>query len=172
VDLDVSGEPGPALSATLLKHPLFTRAADHPVAHWILDDVGFLATVFTDLAECGKVRVRLSKVSDHGCAAFHIDNLPVRLLCTYAGQGMQWAGEPHVRRTELGLRGRTTEETNTAIVPDAAHIRTVPTGAVALFKGRLGTSGQGHGLIHRSYPVCCSDHSRLRLVIDPAGHAY
>jgi Protein of unknown function (DUF1826) len=34
-------------------------------------------------------RVRLTKVADDGCAAFHVDGLPLRVLCTYAGKGGQ-----------------------------------------------------------------------------------
>ena len=171
-DLDVTAESGPALLAALAKLAPFSRAEHEPTAHWLLEDIGVLAAEFADASDCGRVRVRFSKVADHGCAVFHIDNLPARLLCTYAGRGMQWADEPHVRRDELGLRGRSTEEANAAIVPEATNIQTMPTGAVAIFKGRLWPEGEGRGLVHRSYPVCCSDHARLRLVIDPAGHTY
>jgi hypothetical protein len=171
-DLDVTAESGPAFLAAFAKLAPFSGAEREPAAHWLLEDIAALAAEFADVADCGKVRVRLSKVADHGCAAFHVDNLPARLLCTYAGRGMQWADEPHVRRPEIGLRGRTTDEANSAIVADAAQIRTMPTGAVAIFKGRLWPGSEGRGLVHRSYPVCCSDHARLRLVIDPAGHAY
>jgi hypothetical protein len=171
-DLDVIAESGPALLAALTKLAPFSRAGDEPAAHWLLEDISLLAGEFSDAADCRKVRVRLSKIADQGCAAFHVDTLPARLLCTYAGGGMQWVDEPHVHRSEIGLRGRSADEANAAIVPAAAHIRTMPTGAVAIFKGRLWPDGEGLGLVHRSYPVCCSDHARLRLVIDPAGHAY
>jgi hypothetical protein len=171
-DLDVSAEPGPALVAALAGLKLFDRANHEPAAHWLLEDIVALGALFANAADCVQVRVRLCKVADHGCAAFHVDTLPARLLCTYAGRGMQWADEPHVRRAELGLRGRSAEAANAAIVPDAAEIRTMPTGAVAIFKGRLWRGSEGGGLVHRSYPVCCGDHARLRLVIDPAGHGY
>lgn len=150
----------------------FSNAETDATAHWLLDDIATLAGDFADIAECAEVRVRLERVTDKGCAAFHIDTLPLRLLCTYAGHGMQWADEPYIRRPELGLRGRSTKEANAAIVPDAARIRTMCTGAVAIFKGRLWPGGEGRGLIHRSYPVCCIQHARLRLVIDPAGYGY
>lgn len=172
IAVDVTAESGPALLSALAKLAPFSRAEHEPAAHWLLEDIGALAAQFSDVSDCGRVRVRLSKVADHGCAVFHIDNLPARLLCTYAGRGMQWADEPHVQRDELGLRGRSTEEANAAIVPEATTIQTMPTGAVAIFKGRLWPEGEGYGLVHRSYPVCCSDHARLRLVIDPAGHTY
>jgi len=172
LEVDVTATPGPGLLAALAATAPFARAEFHAPAHWLLEDFIALADDFTAVADCGEVRLRLERVPDHGCAAFHVDSLPVRLLCTYHGHGTQWADEPHVRRAELGLRGRTIGEANAAIVPDATHIRTMPAGAVAIFKGRLWPGAEGGGLVHRSYPVCCGDHARLRLVIDPAGHAY
>jgi hypothetical protein len=172
VDLDVTAEPGYALLYSLAELTPFSGSNHETAAHWLVEDIAALASEFADVAGCQRVRVRLSKVTDHGCSVFHIDNLPARLLCTYSGPGMQWVDEPHVRREELGLRGRNTEEANAAIIPNITHVQTAPTGAVAIFKGRLWPEIEGLGLVHRSYPVCRPDQSRLRLVIDPAGHAY
>ena len=171
LDLDLTGAPGsmlPLLAATAL----FTRAADDAPAHWLLEDIASLADEFGQLADCAEVRVRLTKVSDDGCAAFHVDNLLLRVLCTYAGKGAQWAAEADVRRAELGLCFCSAAEANAAIVPDAGSIRTMPTGAVAIFKGRLWPGAEHRGLVHRSHPVCCGEHARLRLTIDPAGSRY
>lgn len=171
LELDVTAEPGPALLAALAATAPFSRAEFHAPAHWLLEDIAALATEFAALTDCSEVRARLTIVSDDGCAAFHVDTLPVRMLCTYAGRGTQWADEPDVRRAELGLRNRTTAEANAAIVPDAARIRTMPTGAVAIFKGRLWSGAEQHGFVHRSHPVCCGEHARLRLCLDSAGRA-
>ena len=171
LDLDLTGAPGsmlPLLAATAL----FTRAADDAPAHWLLEDIASLADEFGQLADCAEVRVRLTKVSDDGCAAFHVDNLLLRVLCTYAGKGAQWAAEADVRRAELGLCFCSAAEANAAIVPDAGSVRTMPTGAVAIFKGRLWPGAERRGLVHRSHPVCCGEHARLRLTIDPVGSRY
>jgi len=171
LDLDITGAPGsmlPLLAATTV----FTSAADDAPAHWLLEDIASLADEFGQLADCAEVRVRLTKVSDDGCAAFHVDRLPLRLLCTYAGKGTQWAAEADLRRAGLGLCFGSAAEANAAIVPDAGSIRTMPTGAVAIFKGRLWPGAEHRGLVHRSHPVCCGEHARLRLVIDPAGSGY
>lgn len=167
--LDVTGMPGPSLLAALAANAPFDLTKVQAPARWLLGDMVDLAGEFATAGNYGEVRVRLARVADDGCAAFHVDTLPLRLLCTYVGAGTQWVEEAHGRRAELGLRNRTTEEANAAIVPDPACIRTMPTGAVAIFKGRLWPGAQNRGLIHRSHPVCCGDHARLRLVIDPAG---
>jgi len=172
LELDATAGPGPELLAALALRAPFSRGKSEPAAYWLLEDIVALAVDFADVAGCAAVRVRLTKVPDRGCSVFHLDTLPVRLLCTYHGDGTQWADEPHVRRAELGLRGRTTGEANAAIVPSETRIRTMAAGAVAIFKGRLWPGAGSRGLVHRSYPVCCTDHARLRLVIDPAGHAY
>lgn len=164
--LDVTGLAGPALRQRLAT--AFVGTAATPTPAWLLDDMGVLAAEFSAVARCAAVRIRLTKVADDGCAAFHVDTLPLRLICTYAGQGTQWADETDVRRNELGMRGRSVAEANATIVPDPARIRTMPTGAVAIMKGRLWPSLLHTGLVHRSHPVCCGEHARLRLAIDPA----
>lgn len=172
VSLDVTAVPGRPLRLALSRHAFFQKSRSRKTLDLLLEDFVSLATDFANVIECTAVRVRFDLVADDGCVVFHVDSLPARMLCTYAGGGTQWADESHIRRAELGLQGRTPRKANAAIVPDPAHIRTMPTGAVAIFKGRLWPGGESRGLVHRSHPVCCADHARLRLVIDPAGHAY
>ena len=171
LDLDIAGSPG-SLLVLLADTAPFTKAADDAAAHWLLEDIASLADEFGQLAGCAEVHVRLTKVSDDGCAAFHVDKLPLRLLCTYAGKGAQWAAEADVRRAGLDLSFCSAAEANAAIVPDAGSIRTMPTGAVAIFKGRLWPGEERRGLVHRSHPVSCGEHARLRLTIDPARSGY
>ena len=139
--LDVTAAPGPALQAALA--PLAGVGAVGP---WLCADIEARVRDLADAADCGRVRVRLAVVRDAACAAFHVDTLRVRLLCTYHGEGMQWADEPDVNRSELGLRGRSIAETNTAIVPEPGQIETVSAGAVALFKGLLWPGNEGCGV--------------------------
>jgi hypothetical protein len=160
--LDVTAAPGAALQEALA--PLAGLGA---AGRWLCEDIAARALDLAAAADCGCARIRLAAVRDAACAAFHVDTLRVRLLCTYHGEGMQWADEPDVNRSELGLRGRSIAETNAAIVPEPVQIRTVPVGAVALFKGLLWPGNEGCGLVHRSAPSCCGEHPRLRLVIDP-----
>lgn len=172
VTLDITAALGRPLRAALAKHSLFSASVRDDARHWVKEDFVALASEFANILDCSEVRLRFDRVADDACAAFHVDTLPARLLCTYAGVGTQWADERHVRRNELGLQDRTIIAANAAIVPNPARIRTMPTGAVALFKGRLWPGGEARGLVHRSHPVCCDEHARLRLVIDPAGHDY
>jgi len=172
VAMDITAAPGDPLLAVLSRHAFFRSGTWADGRHWLMQDFAALAQDVAKILDCGKVRLRFNRVADVACPAFHVDSLPARLLCTYTGAGTQWADERHVCPNELGLKGRTPAEANAAIVPDPACIRTMPTGAVALFKGRLWPGGKTMGLVHRSHPGCCDRHARLLLVIDPAGHAY
>lgn len=116
-----------------------------------------------------KIRARLDTVADDGCALFHVDTLALRMVCTYAGPGTQWAGEENVRREELGLRGRTIEQANRAIIIDRTQIHTASPWQVLVFKGRLAEKpGAAPGLVHRSSPMNGTGTLRLRLTIDQA----
>jgi hypothetical protein len=133
----------------------------------LTDDVAELTKRFSDLSGREHLRIRFERVEDDGCALFHVDTLPMRMLCTYAGPGTQWVEEDHVRRDQLGARGRSLSEANAAIVPDAQQIRTVPAWHVLVFKGRLWEGhGFSDGLVHRSAPVDGPGDYRLRLTID------
>lgn len=133
----------------------------------LAEDILRLTDEFREISGALHPRVRLERVEDNGCALFHVDTLPLRMLCTYLGPGMQWLDEDNVRREQLGLRGRSLAAANEAIVRDPQKVNTIPAGHVAIFKGR---SWQGHqftdGLVHRSPPVPDSENYRLRLTID------
>lgn len=140
----------------------------------VTDSLSALAKDVREIAECfstitGRthVRLRFEKVEDDGCALFHVDTLPLRMLCTYSGPGTQWVEEENVRRDQLGSRGRTIEEANAAIVIDPTHVHTAPCWHVLAFKGRM-WDGHAHqdGLVHRSAPVRHPRDHRLRLTVD------
>lgn len=123
---------------------------------------------FGQIAGTRHPRVRLERVDDDGCALFHADSLRVRMLCTYAGAGTEWLDNDDVNWDELGLRGRTLDEANAAIVRSPECIRRIPTGAVAVFSGR--GREEARPLIHRSAPIRPGEGFRLRLCIDLPGN--
>lgn len=106
-------------------------------------DIGALAQRFMDLMQVDAIRVRVEGVSTNACKKVHADYTDVRLITTYSGPGTDYA--PH---------------------GDAdCCLERVPTGAVALFKGR--TYAPDHPpCLHRSPPIEGSGKRRLVLVID------
>ncbi|MEM7392701.1 MAG: DUF1826 domain-containing protein [Verrucomicrobiota bacterium] len=141
-------------------------SGDSYVRDWLIDDLTELLLLFGDLANTPYVRFRLNAVRDGGCRKFHVDNIALRMLCTYVGPGTEWASAAAVCREELGCAAESVEAANRRIIPDAAAIQHAPSGAVLLCKGNRYPGEEGHGLVHRSAPVSGPEQDRLRLCID------
>lgn len=105
--------------------------------------IAVLAARFASLMQCEAVRVRLEGVTGNACRKVHADYTDLRLICTLAGPGTDYAldDDPEGQLTRL------------------------PTGAIGLFKGHA--FGEGHRpCLHRSPPIEDSGERRLVLVID------
>ena len=109
------------------------------------DDIRQLATRFAALMAVPTVRLRLEGIVGNACRKIHSDNVDVRLITTYAGPGTDYI--------PLGAE------------PDEANLRRIPTGSLALFKGRA--FNRAHAVcLHRSPPAADMAVTRLVLVID------
>ena len=141
----------------LLDEAPFTRRAEGGLAdvgaalvdlpEALAEDVADLTARFMTLMQVNAVRVRLEGITTNACWKVHADHTDVRLITTYAGPGTDYA--PH----------------GTDPDGDTCCLERVPTGAVALFKGR--TFADDHApCFHRSPPVGDSGERRLVVVID------
>lgn len=167
VCLDVSPTSAGSLQRSLEAHLKNPEAPVRDAFAALASDFMMLAAKFGEISGRRHLRLRFERVEDDGCALFHVDTLAMRMLCTYAGPGTQWVEEDHVRRDQLGSRGRSIEEANAAIVIDPEQIQTAPVWHVLVFKGRLWDGhGYSDGLVHRSAPVRHPNDFRLRLTID------
>jgi hypothetical protein len=121
----------------------------------LIDDVALLADMFSCLFELERVGVRMAVLRTAMCPKFHVDRIPCRLLCTYAGAGTFWHSSEQV--DYFG---------NSAVNPKAGAMqKQLSLGDVALLKGESWEGNEGHGLVHRSPPA--SDVSpRLVLTLD------
>lgn len=100
------------------------------------------AARFAGLVRCDTVRLRLEGITGNACRKVHADYTDLRLICTLAGPGTEYT---------LGD-------------DPEGPLLSIPTGAVALFKGR--GFGPGHAAcLHRSPPIEGTGASRLVLVI-------
>ena len=73
------------------------------------------------------------------CPRFHVDNVPLRLLTTYAGPGSEWLREDQSPRREL-----------LTSLPPVDNIQHLSVGEVAVLKGEKWQGNEGAGLVHRS----------------------
>lgn len=123
-------------------------------------DIVQLVRAFAAALGLTAVRIRLERVENDACRLFHADYVAARLIATYLGPTTQYLPEFALRRAGLGLG------CNDGICRDSAAIRSVPPGAVAVFKGARGPEGLAGAAVHRSPPLSRRGQSRYVLVVD------
>ena len=137
--------------------PRDLAASGYPsdVAQRLGGEVAMLVRVFGAATGATRVSVRLDVIETDACRRFHADYVSARLICTLIGPGTQWLDTAAAAALAQGE----------AI--DRLTIRSIATGDVALFKGRLWSPEAP--IVHRSPPITKTAQRRLLLVIDPAG---
>lgn len=120
-----------------------------------IDDLVQVVDMFSCLFELDHVGFRMAVLSKAMCPRFHVDRVPCRLICTYAGASTEWLPPEHVERLDNGgINPR----------PEAAA-KTLGLGDVALLKGEAWEGNEGRGLVHRS-PAASDSAPRLVLTLD------
>lgn len=123
---------------------------------WVAD-ADELAEMYRVLFEPDAVGLRLHVLQGTMCPRFHVDRVPVRMLCTYLGVGTDWLPEEKVIRPN-----------SSGPLPDqsvgASDTERLPTGAIGLLKGEAWVGNEGRGLVHRSPEP--GDQPRLVLALD------
>lgn len=105
-------------------------------------DVRWLVGAYACLLDARRVGLRLRALEGAMCPRFHVDHVPARLICTYAGPGSEWL-----------------------TAPDAVQVEQLSTGDVAVLKGERWLGNEGQGLAHRS-PAVPAGQRRLMLTLD------
>ena len=136
---------------------LVAQYADLPGQAAFLADVAWLVRAYACLLDAERVGLRLRVLDKAMCPRFHVDHVPLRLITSYAGVGSQWLEEGGMLRARLG--------DGSAEPQDAAAIRQLQAGQVALAKGEKWQGNEGRGLIHRS-PQPPAGQRRLLLTLD------
>lgn len=109
-------------------------------------DIRARMTNYGALLQFPRARVQVATIEQQMCPKFHVDNVNVRLICTWAGPATEWIAERDLDRVTRS--GTTTQ-----------HLERFD---VALMKGCA--SAPNHGVVHRSPHV--HDVPRLVLTID------
>ncbi|WP_323774056.1 DUF1826 domain-containing protein [Alcanivorax sp.] len=123
------------------------------------DDLFLLADMMACLFGVAGVGLRVTALRQPMCPRFHVDRIPVRLLCTYGGQGSQWLPATHVH-SQLLLPG----SDQGSLYPQAG-VEQIGAGQVALFKGETWRDNPGAGVVHRSPPMSPGQ-QRLLVTLD------
>ncbi|GIZ10766.1 DUF1826 domain-containing protein [Pseudomonas sp. NCCP-436] len=136
---------------------LLEQYADLPGQNAFLADVAWLVRIFACLLDARTVGLRLRALDKAMCPRFHVDQVPLRLITSYAGAGSEWLEAAAMPRQWPGQAAL--DE------PDERLIRRLQAGDVALAKGEKWQGNEGRGLIHRS-PQPPAGQRRLLLTLD------
>lgn len=126
-------------------------------------DIKSVTQAYFDIGNESLAKVSLSMIEVDMCRIFHVDQLSLRLLCTYHGLGTEWLEESNATRGGLG------KGCNSRIVKNMDLVRRLSPFDVAVLKGESYARGQKKGVIHRSPPVEGTENPwRILLKIDAA----
>lgn len=140
--------------------------AQHRDADALLTDIQLWVQVFGALFDADQIGLRIAQSHRAMCPRFHVDRVAVRLVCAYAGAGMQWLVDADVDRRRLGhLAGGLSDE-ESGLIAAGATIQQVPAHAVALCKGDSWPGMAGRGIVHRSPPARAAAGARLVMTLD------
>ena len=103
---------------------------------WI-SDMAQISKIFCDINDSDAIGFCLSSQRD--CPRYHVDNVPIRLLVTYAGQGTEWLPDSSANRHAFES-GAPNEE----IVKDPSNRQFIRPWDISLFRGGP------QGLLHRT----------------------
>ncbi len=129
-------------------------------------DVALLVSAFSELFGRDQVGMRLRTLDKAMCPRFHVDRVPVRLICSYGGLGTEWLPEFVVNRQKLGMGSCGLADAESGLISNPKAIRQMPAYAVGLMKGENWEGNEGHGLVHRSPRPTAAQPRRLIITLD------
>ncbi len=131
------------------------------------EDLNWQVDLFRRLTGCHRVRLKLEGFAGSLCERFHIDRVPLRLVCSYAGPGTEWVEDRDVNRAKLGPGSGGLPDEESGLLRDGCRVRRLDRFDVGLMKGSLWP--ESHGLVHRSPRVGDASIRRVLFKIDVAG---
>lgn len=122
--------------------------ADVGRVRWITE-LTALVDLFATLTDAQTIGLRVTATARATCPRFHADQVGLRLLCSWLGEGTEWLAEEDVSRGALGLQQPSVGST-TGVLRPGGVVRQMPAFAVGAFKGDLWPGNGGRGAVHRS----------------------
>lgn len=131
----------------------------------LITDIAELAEMFACLFDLKRIGLRLTSLGHAMCPRFHVDNVPCRLVTTYAGSATEWLPHDRVQRSKLGPGSQGLPDAESGLYSSASDIQQLGVGDVALLKGSGWEGNEDGGLVHRS-PQLAVGTKRLLLSLD------
>ena len=104
--------------------------------YWI-NDMAKMSSIFCDIM--GSIDISFSLGTSRGCSRYHIDNVPMRLLVTYYGQGTEWLP---IDNADYGAYSKGKDNKN--ILKDPKKRMYLKPWHISIFKGG------SDGILHRT----------------------
>jgi hypothetical protein len=122
--------------------------ADVGRVRWVTE-LSALIDLFATLTDSQTIGLRVTATDRATCPRFHSDQVGLRLLCSWLGEGTEWLAEEDVIRepaecTDVSIRFAA------GPVRPGGVVRQMRPFAVGVFKGDLWPGAQGRGAMHRS----------------------
>ncbi len=148
---------GPGLS---LRTQLLTIVPQGAGREAFADDLARLARVFRGLTSSGWARLKIECVSTDACKKFHVDNVTIRMICTYTGPGTQFIAEHALNRAHMvpGMMSPPLQPGGT--------IEQLAAGDLGIMKGVRSAANARWGCVHRSPPIEAEGLRRLVVTLD------
>lgn len=133
----------------------------------LIRDIALLVDAYCCLFDLNTAGLRLTQVDRAMCPRFHVDQVPCRLITTYAGPATQWLEEENLNRQKLGRGNKGLPDSSSGLINATAQIQQINLADVALLKGERWEGNEGRGIVHRS-PGVDDGQFRLLLTLDMA----
>jgi hypothetical protein len=144
----------------------FEGLPNHGGAAALRDDIGFQVGLLDGVIPGVALQFRLQSVADNLCERFHVDQVQLRLICTYVGPGTEWLENGDVRREKLGPGSGGLPDERSGLIRDGAAVRQMGCFAIGLMKGERWPGNRGQGLVHRSPRLRDAAQRRVLFKID------
>jgi hypothetical protein len=122
--------------------------ADVGGVRWVTE-LSALIDLFATLTDSRTVGLRVTATDRATCPRFHSDQVGLRLLCSWLGEGTEWLAEEDVISEPAERQDRSTRFAGGPVRPGGV-VRQMRPFAVGVFKGELWPGNQGRGAMHRS----------------------
>ncbi len=108
-----------------------------------------LVDLFATLTDARTVGLRVTATDRATCPRFHSDQVGLRLLCSWLGEGTEWLAEEDVIREPAEGPDMSARFAAGPVRPGGVVRRMLPF-AVGVFKGDVWPGNEGRGAVHRS----------------------
>ncbi len=137
----------------------------------VVEDIYLLADMLTTLFDCEEVGLRLAPLTTAMCPRFHQDNIPVRLVHTYLGDGTQWLPKEALGENQLSCDSAVKTQSRDDRRQQAYRYRQqdihqMQAFDVGLLKGKAWHGHEKSAALHRSCPIE-GESKRVLLSLDP-----